>query len=335
MNYSVLSSSSKSIAIYHGLDVTKLICALLIVYLHAYIDDLGPISTWFRNVISYSGVPFFFITSGFLFRKGLIRNNYSKNYFKKYVIKLIKMYIAWTIITLPVSWLCIEWGHPEYSVPLKVIYLFRMILFSGSCGIYWYLLALFESAIIIYYCHLKNKEWILFLFSIILFLLGVIYNSPYNNNNALFRLIHIIFGSSRNFLNEGLFYMCIGYLLAKESYSIKRNHLFYIVSLTLAFIARTLEWRIGIYGFFIASIAVILFIWGKNTDININYKISITFRKLSTAIYLLHFPFLLVFDYNFKRGTLTGFFLALLFSIFVFFFLKRILPDKTMKLLFG
>lgn len=197
-------------------------------YLHSFLPESGAISEWFRTVITYSGVPFFFITSGFFFKKGLMKNGHSIEYLRRYAWRVGKMYLAWSIITLPVSWLCIEWGHSDYSTPLKIVYLFRMFFFSGSCGIYWYLLALFVCCFIIYYFSVRKKSIWLYLIAALLFIIGVIYDSPYNNGN-----------------------IC------------------------------------------------------------------------------------LVVDYNFKRGTLTGFFSALAFCFITYYLLNRLLTRKQMALLFG
>lgn len=327
------TSSSIQHQVYYGLDVTKLFCAFLIVYLHSFLPDSGAISEWFRTVITYTGVPFFFITSGFFFKKGLMKNDHSIEYLRRYAWRVGKMYLAWSIITLPVSWLCIEWGHPDYSISLKIVYLFRMFFFSGSCGIYWYLLALFVCCFIIYFFSIKKKLIWLYPIATLLFIIGVIYDSPYNNGNICFQFIHIVFGSENNYLNMGLFYMCLGVLIA--SHPIKCNNLVLAFVIILSILVRTIETRYSSLSFMQAAIAASLFLWSRNLNVGISDQRSIALRKLSTAIYLLHFPFLLVVDYNFKRGTLTGFFSALAFSITTYYILKRVLPEKYMKLLFG
>ena len=82
-----------------------------------------------------------------------------------------------------------------------------MILFSGSCGIYWYVLALVCCSIMIYYFMKNNKAGILYAIAIICFAAGVWYNSPYNDDNMNFRFVHAVFGSERNFLNVGLIHV--------------------------------------------------------------------------------------------------------------------------------
>ena len=319
----------------YGIDLTKFLCALLIVYAHSYMYSSSIFALWFKDTFATIGVPFFFITSGYFFKIGLSRENNSKKYLKRYVMRLVKMYIAWTIITLPVSWLCIEWGHPDYSITKKIIYLMRMILFSGSCGIYWYILALFECAIIIFYCTIRNKKSLLYIVSVLLFLIGILYKTSLSNENFLFRTIHCVFGSENNFLNTGLFYTCIGYFIADNPH--KKNNSFYLFGLiTILVLIKTGIWKFGLIDIITPVIATTMFLWAETINIDIGNEKSLTLRKLSTAIYLLHFPFLLVIDYHhFHRGTIIGFVFALAFSIVVFYTLKAFLSKEKMKLLFG
>lgn len=262
-----------------------------------------------------------------------MKNGHSIEYLRRYAWRVGKMYLAWSIITLPVSWLCIEWGHSDYSTPLKIVYLFRMFFFSGSCGIYWYLLALFVCCFIIYYFSVKKKLIWLYFIATLLFIIGVIYDSPYNNGNICFQIIHIVFGSENNYLNMGLFYMCLGSFFATRH--IRCSNMVWIIAIIISIIARTLEVRYLGINCMQAAIAAALFLWAQNTNFNISDQCSVALRKLSTAIYLLHFPFLLVVDYNFKRGTLTGFFSALAFCFITYYLLNRLLTRKQMALLFG
>jgi hypothetical protein len=243
------------------------------------------------------------------------------------------MYIAWTIITLPVSWLCIEWGHSDYSLPLKIVYLFRMTLFSGSCGIYWYLLALMECSLILFICVKKNVETSMYIFAVILFIIGIAYNSPLNKDNYLFQFIHIVFGSERNFLNTGLLYICAGFYIA--NHSIQPNKITLIIALATSILLRTIEIQYLHTNFFQSLIAIFLFLFAQQTNIRINDSVSLQIRKMSVALYLLHFPFLLVYDYHFSRNTISGFISATAFSLVTFHLLKHFTSEKTMKLLFG
>lgn len=319
--------------IIHGLDIFKWVCAFLIVYLHTYNRDWGIYGKWFLNVIASIGVPFFFIVSGFFFGKGISRSGFSKEYFLKYFSRILVMYIAWTIITLPVSWLCITRGHADFSLGLKIAYLLRMIFFSGSCGIYWYLLALLCCSSMIYFFMKRRWNIILYIIALICFGLGVWYNSPYNNHNLLFQGIHVVFGSERNFLNVGLLYMCIGYFFATHEIKMKPYPLILLFVCIVAL--RTYETNILHINSLQAVLAVVLFLVAFNTNIKIKDENSLTIRKLSTAMYLVHYPFILLFDFYLKRGTSIDYPVTICFCLISFWIITRCLSHKWQRVLIG
>ena len=317
----------------YGLDSFKFVCAFLIVFMHTYKKDLGIYGDWFNSVITPIGVPFFFIVSGYFYSKGLLRNDDKWAYYRRYVIRLIMMYVAWSIITLPVTWLCIERGHPDYSILMKIVYLFRMIFFVGSCGIYWYILALICCSTIMYVC--IKRGWIhsLYLLSFLFYLVGVWYNSPYNNGNFILKSIHVIFSSERNFINVGLFYMCIGHFFANKIF--KANIKITSIILLISILLRTFEVNYLHTNSLQALIAIALFVFALNLNVTIKDETSLKVPKLSTAMYLLHFPFILLFDFYLRRGTLVDFPVTLLFCFITFYILDRFLSKEWNKVLFG
>ncbi|MDO4186083.1 MAG: acyltransferase [Bacteroidales bacterium] len=321
--------------ILHGLDIYKWVCALLIVFLHTYNRDWGVAGHWFWSVITSIGVPFFFIVSGFFYGKGLVRSEFSREYFMKYFKRLVIMYVAWSIITLPVSWLCVLRGHPDYSLPLKVVYLFRMFFFSGSCGIYWYILALICCSIVIFHFMKRGRGNALYVMAVLLFGVGVWYDSPYNNHNLVFQFIHAVFGSERNFFNVGLFYMCIGYFFASHEKIHKTRSIHLYALLTISIVLRTIEVNLLHTNLLQALIAIVLFLLAWNTELNISDEQSLRIRKLSTAMYLLHYPFILLFDFYLRRGTIIDYPVALCFCLIVFYVIINYFPVKWQRALLG
>ena len=61
-----------------GIDLFKLIAAILIVILHCIGNFFGEIGNAFKINICSIAVPFFFITSGYFYGRGLNRNENSK-----------------------------------------------------------------------------------------------------------------------------------------------------------------------------------------------------------------------------------------------------------------
>lgn len=320
---------------YRGIDILKFICALFVVYLHTYCFE--PEGKAIHDLCSPLGVPFFFIASGFFFAKGLKRNNEAPlQYVKKYVQRVTVMYLLWTLLSLPVAWMNLSIAHADYAWWMKCIYLVRCLFLTGSVGIYWYVLSLIYNSVIIYFADkYKWMRW-LYLASIILFAIGVVYSSGAISGSFLYNIIHVGFGSERNFLNVGLLYMCIGYYFANHSFSGLLSNKYLWLALLLVVLC---------YEYFVASTfssvifqlpaSICLFLFGIHWCPRISDSLSLQLRKWSTIIYLSHFPFILVFDYYLKRGTLIDFTCAILFSVGLFYIFRWLLPEKVVKRLFG
>lgn len=322
--------------VYCGLDFFKIVCAVLIVFMHTYCRDL-KYGQDFVSIISNIGVPYFFIVSGFFYAKGLMRPKPvgGVKYASKYFGRAARMYVAWSVLTVPIAFLIIERAHGDYSLGLKVAYFIRLFFFTGSIGIYWYVLALVYNSIIIYVAFKKNKEYLLYVLAFAFWVVGMVYNSPYNNGNPLFQAIHVVFGSERNFLTVGLFYMCIGFFFAKNEAKINFKLGWLVMLFCLSVALRGFEYEYLRLNAFQSVEAVLLFLIGVNTKFGCLNEHSVHIRKLSTAIYLEHFPYILLFDFYLRRGTMLDFSTALLFCVILYFVILRLLPERIVKVLYG
>ena len=324
-------AANDQVKTYKGIDFFKFIFALLIVYMHTYCFDGGPVGEWIKGVLSAVGVPFFFIASGFFFGKGLKKTDVPKEYLRRYILRITKTYITWTVITFPVAWLVIIRSHNDFSFVLKIVYLIRCFFFSGSIGVYWFLLSLIYDAIIIY-CFQKRLKSLFFVASI-LFLIGVIYNSGIIHLGILHKTIHAIFGSERNFINVGLFYMLVGFYLSDLKLQIKRSRLLFalFVSLfidTIFYLNSTIRFMQAVDAALFALLALqIDFRWGE--------KISLCLRENSKALYYAHFPIVLLFDFYLKRGTIIDFCFSCCSCVLLYYLSKYMLPKKYNKMLYG
>ena len=324
---------------WYGIDLFKIAAAVLIVYMHTYNSDWGLIGEGIKQVLSSAGVPFFFIASGFLFRIGLNRNwalggkDREREWFGKYILRLTKMYIVWSLITFPVAILIVNRGHPDYGIAMKILYHLRLFFLTGSLGIYWYILALIICAFIIRWCYHRHLIGALMSVGFLFFLWGCVYNSPFNNHGSFMEVLHVLFGSERNFLNMGLFYMLIGFV-----FPVGKEGPFHKVAppvmLVLSILLRYLEWRLIGTCFTIVFVAVAAFWSAVSFSYNFASRFSFDARKLSIGLYMLHFPFILVFDFSLNKGTALDFTMTLLFSIVVFCLIQVALP-RLSKLLFG
>lgn len=321
--------------IYPWLDTAKLTCALLIVYMHCYCYDLGGLGLWIRDIVSAVGVPFFFITSGYFFSKGFMSAESQKRYLGRYVKRIIIMYTVWSVVTIPVAWMNLGFAHPDYGILMKITYLIRGFFLSGSLGIYWYLLSLICGTPIIFYFHSKRKTKLLSVVAVVLFMIGILYNGGMLNNTPLYTIIHVIFGSERNVLNVGLFYLCIGYLIGQYEEKLPKLPVIYVCLLAVSLLIDTYLNNIGSLRFMQAFSAFSLFNFCRVLKVNLPDTVARKCRSISTAIYLTHFPLILVFDYYLKRGTWVDFLTVTLISIALYEIVRKILPPKMVKSLYG
>ena len=326
---------------WYGIDLFKILASILIVFMHTYNYDMGAYGSWIKYVLSTACVPFFFIVSGFLLRNGLDKSmsdggvDCEKKWFKRYEFRIVKMYLVWSIITFPVALLVVNRGHPEYRLGMKVLYHLRLFFLTGSIGVYWYLLALMICAPIIRWCHRKRLSYILLVISVILYIWGCVFNSPANNHKPLFEIIHVVFGSERNFLNEGFFYLLLGFLIPAHKIENKIIWKSLSVFFILGSIAlRTMEYQFIGSNFLEALVAVSMFIVALAFGYHLISGISLEFRKTSVGIYLLHFPFILLFDFYLTKGTVFDFSITLAFSVLVYYIVSVMFPGLS-KLLFG
>lgn len=323
-----------------GIDLFKLIAAILIVILHCIGDFFGEMGNVFKMNICCIAVPFFFITSGYFYGKGLNKNRDSKKqYFVKYEKNLLKMYIVWSLIGIPFmirAYLNIYGNNYSYIFLLMI----RNVFFTGTFGIYWYILAMIGASILIYYFSSRNKLKLMYILSFIFFLFGVFYSgfqSMGENNivfSHLFKLTWVIFACERNFLMVGWFYMSIGYYFSTHeikinlSWSIVLFILFTGLKIGESYLNST-----GILGVNTISIvqclqAIAFFLIAINLKLNCMQNVSKTMRELSSTIYFTHFLFIDIINPTQVGNTMITFIQVMLLCIAFYFVIKKINNKK-------
>ena len=323
-----------------GIDLFKLIAAILIVVIHCIGNFFGEIGNAFKINICSIAVPFFFITSGYFYGKRLNKNKDCKNkYFIKYEKNLLKMYIVWSLIGIPFmvkTYLKIYGRNYSYIFLLMI----RNVFFSGTFGIYWYILAMIGGSSLIYYFSSKNKLKLMYLLSFIFFIFGVLYTgfqSIAENNiifSYLFKLTWIIFASERNFLMVGWFYMSIGYYFATHEIKLKLSWsiLLFILFTGLKFGESYLNSTDILNGNTISIVqalqAVAYFLIAINLKLNCMQGISKIMRELSSTIYFTHFLFIDIINPTQVGNTVVTFVQVMLLCTAFYFVIKKINNKK-------
>lgn len=278
---------------YNTLDMVKFIMSILVVLIHAapLVEYEGYIGYVVNQGVTRIAVPFFFIVSGFF-----LYHTINKDKFMSWSLKIVKMYVLWSIFYLPVSVIYLSTVSELSITQLIANRLMPNILF----GYYhlWFLPAMIMGGFILYTLSTLSNKKLILLSSAIYFTscflwYGVTYGIPIVNSAVV----------DSGYLRTGMFFgfplMCAGYLIAKnQSIKILKNKKIMILLLLLSFILLISEATynfnnrkiLGDILFSVPFVAVTIFILSL-------YKSSIPayvdFGFMSKDIYYIHVVFLM------------------------------------------
>jgi hypothetical protein len=277
------------------INILRLICAYLVVVVHLVafgsMGNFAKIIT--SDFICRIAVPFFFITSGYFF----YANVNKEGYFKKYFIKLIKTYVAITVVYL-ISFI----PTSMYLVFIQngVVYTIKALLVNGISQSLWYFPGLIVSSAFVYIFIKKNLIKPLIVVSTILFAIGLIgdcylaliKSTPFIN---IVNLYDSIFDNTRNGITFGVPFITIGILIKKYNLNekIKKPSRLFI----LFFVIYAVEAYILINGriinaynfcFSLALLVPVIFIVALNSKVTITNETSRYIREMSLWIYAFH-----------------------------------------------
>lgn len=240
------------------------------------------------TIIYNMAVPFFFMASGFLLSKKVqipLGSN-SISYIKRYLSKICRMYLVWTLLFLPFT----VWGFVKDEVPfLKSLLIFlRNILFVGE-NFYswplWYLLALIVAVSILYNLLLwKVRLKCIVLIALSLYAVGLIIQFFRGEGyvDCVIDLYYKVFFTTRNGFFVGLVYVVLGFQLAHVYKRLKK--VFCMVSVLVGFIGTFFHWA-----FFDLLLLYSLFVLILQINVHfLSCKICSNLRSMSTIIYFIH-----------------------------------------------
>ena len=279
---------------YYGLDIFKYIAACLVVILHVVeIEDI--FATGVVYICTRFAVPFFFIASGYLFYRGLASSNVPSNYLKKYLKKLIILFIFWGVIVYGSFTIRDYFIGQSNNGFLKNIFLsLRRIFIIGPCST-WYLLSLLLSVLFLYFLYKTNKIKLIILMVAICFCLNFFYINYQSIGFTIKPIelfnntITIVFSNENNFLLMGIPFTGLGFLFAHYNARIRIN--FSVVLFILASLTTTIEYIVLVcvgktitIGY--AFQAVFFFFFAISISRGINRSKEL--RQASTVTYLFH-----------------------------------------------
>lgn len=294
---------------YNAIDLAKFICAIFVVAIHVapFGSNGSSICMLFNYAIQQwlarAAVPFFFVASGFFFRKFGFKES-SMETSKNYIIRLVKLYIIWTIIYFPLHVKSILFSEEGLFHEL-MIYV-RNFIFAGSHGQLWYFPALIFSVVVLSFLLSRriNTKYIIII-SMLLYVIGLLDQSWFGIIEPIriyvpsfwniLKLIENIIVTTRNGLFEGLLFVTIGVVIADHGFNISRKKA--LLGFVLSYIAMLIEVAfvtyfhlIKGYDMYICLVPLSYFMFG----LIVNYRIpsdSDVFkllRILSSLIFYIH-----------------------------------------------
>lgn len=283
---------------YSGIDLVKLICAILIVWLHAT-ETNDVCAVGIQYVFTRFCVPFFFICSGYFLCSGLQRAEDGKAYFINYEKRLLLLFLFYgVLISGPIVVMDYIRNNPD-SGPLRLTLLIIRRVFVIGNGAYWYLVSLIFSTAFLYLCDTKKWDKLLIGSVAAGFVLQVGYTSFDGIIQAIplwtrFNdLIYFIFSWESNFIMCGIPFCGIGWLIRKHRIDISKRNAW--IGFCVFTVLRTAEymlpqlssfWQENSFSILHIPQAVMLFFAARHCKgIPGHAK---TFRQLSSFIYFVH-----------------------------------------------
>lgn len=301
---------------YPDLDIIKLVMAFLVVEIHTRpLMDFNFAEKIIEG-IDVVAVPFFFLASGFLCFRGLDETAFNEasctgaKRVKKTVIKLLRLYLTWTLLFLPITIFGnLLLGNGLFHALATFI---RGTLFIGE-NYYswplWYLLASVIGFALVYFCLRKGiRLYKIVIISLCFLFLGYGISLIQSINDAPaylsypVRIYSLVFVTSRNGLFEGFFYISAG-----AAFGMKYDKLNNIpILLEITFVVIGLIGNQLINGDahlpFCAVLSIGIFLLSVRRY-GEHLKPHTIARKMSTVIYLVHMFFAVAFIYGIRGGT--------------------------------
>lgn len=296
----------KSISRYSGIDVMKFICSLMIVIIHVKpfgVHEAGSflyyLNFGLQEYLCRIAVPFFFVCNGFFIFRKIDFNNVDYGIIKNNIIKIIKLYLLWTLIYLPIK--IYKMFTEGEGLVREVVSYIRAFLVSGSFVHLWYLNGLiFALLAIMIFLKLKLNPQKILVLSAILYIIGLLGNSYFGliskNPNivlSLYELYFKLFINTRNGLLCGLLFISIGMMISvkKPSAPIKKNAILFCASMLFMLAEVYMLKHFSLAKDYDATVMVVpavYFLFCTVSKMNILEKISPLLREMSKTIYYVH-----------------------------------------------
>ncbi|MBI0579602.1 acyltransferase [Neobacillus cucumis] len=295
----------------YAIDFIKFFAIAAVVVIHTFPSD-HELGYFILDNFSRFAVPFFFAASGYLFGLKVINNPKSAKYFKKYIIKILKIYFSWLLfyILYDIFQIYIDKGNHSHELekyienltPLNLLY-----YGEGTSGYQlWFVISLAWSIALLYLFYRLKKIRILLILSLCLNIVGL-FGQGYS------QFLEIPIDSTRDALFIGLFYTTIGFWFASASpfqqskkVEIKTYLFFFFLFFALQlsegyWLEKVLSAKHGEYFFSTILLTVFLFLFTiKNQQVGKGMLIT-KIGGNALGIYTIHVLFIDIDDFIFHK----------------------------------
>lgn len=295
---------------YGVLDLTKFIAAILIIVLHT-----NPFSSYsnilnfgLRNIVTIVAVPFFFITSGFLFCTKLNSLNEEKSvYFKNYIKRLGIMYLFWSGVYF--VFVVIDWINNGVTT-IDVLQYVKRFFFEGSYSTIWFLPALITAVTIVYLLRKKLSYEQIFLLAVPFYVIACFGSSYYGLSvkipfvSDFYNAYFSFFDTIKNGVLFGWIYVALGGVFSERAVNPKPckylflTGVFFILMAGETVVQTYLKWATNGVDtkFMLLPLSVFLFCFVMSLNIKTN-PVLVWMRKLSLLMFLSQRIFLTLFNW--------------------------------------
>jgi surface polysaccharide O-acyltransferase-like enzyme len=296
---------AKQVSMIAGIDAFKFVFSIFVVGIHTHPFEQSTETA--KSVVGFffnMAVPFFFISSSYLlFSKPIDDSSERRRNINRYALKMVKLYAAWTIIYLPVTFYD-YWGNGK-TVAHNAASFFRMLVMVGEHFFswpLWYLLASIYGIIIMKL--LVNRKFVMPIFAFLLLLLsefltrlsrGEISFVPHSQDVA--GVIHCTISDGR--ILSALPYFVAGYYLSRplDRHVVLKLYVLGGIGSALCMLKMPYISTISML-----PVCAAVFLAAKNIKFRPSAKYA-KLRRASTVIYFTHMYFyfavsLIVHDFN-------------------------------------
>ncbi|MFD2308057.1 acyltransferase family protein [Enterococcus termitis] len=197
-----------------GIDLIKYIAAILVICFHCERVFQEPeLNFIFKNVLCRIAVPYFLISTSYFVRRGQQK---SSGYTQRYVKSLLKSYLFWSLIYLPVGFLWIQQNYSLTPITYPVA-LFAGFFYTGTYYHLWYIPAAIFAIIVVQWLIKKVGYPILFGIAGLMYSFGSLetYYAYIKNEQVkhFFDQYIRIFITTRNGLFFALIFVAMGFFI--------------------------------------------------------------------------------------------------------------------------